>query len=394
MKKNGISRRDFLRLSATGVGAMLIPNVLASPLDHAVQTESEPIPVRPLGKTGLQLPILSMGVMRADNPNVVRAAYNSGIVHFDTAHGYQNGRNEEMLGNFFADKPRDSFILGTKVKCNYPCADNYEESLNNMFETSLKRLKMDYVDIFYAHDFRSVDNVKDPRVVAAMSALKASGKARFIGFSTHAHKPELIHAAIEAGIYDVILCSYNFKLNNIEETAAAFKAAKEAGIGIVVMKAMTGGAENPDGSGKVNAEACLKWVWNDPNITTIIPGFSNFDELDVCLAAATNPAIGPVEERYLADLRGREMLYCQQCGECTGQCPKNLPIPDIMRAYMYAYGYKFAQLSKETLAEVQLSADACSGCDTCTVQCPSGFNVGAKIAAVAPVINVPDEFLS
>ena len=187
MNKKGISRRDFLRLSATGVGAMLVPNVLASTLDQASSTPSETgsIPVRPLGKTGLELPILSMGVMRADNPNVVRAAYNSGIVHFDTAHGYQNGRNEEMLGNFFADKPRESFILGTKVKCNYPCADNYEEELNRMFETSLSRLKMDYVDIFYAHDFRNVDNVKDPRVVAAMSAIKASGKARFIGFSSH-----------------------------------------------------------------------------------------------------------------------------------------------------------------------------------------------------------------
>jgi predicted aldo/keto reductase-like oxidoreductase len=394
MNKKGISRRDFLRLSATGVGAMLIPGAVASTLGSSEQPGSAPIPVRPLGRTGLSLPILSMGVMRADNPNVVRAAYHSGIIHFDTAHGYQNGRNEEMLGNFFADKPRDSFILGTKAKCNYPCTDNYEDELNSMFATSLNRLKMDYVDIFYAHDMREEANVTDPRVVAAMSAIKASGKARFIGFSTHAGRPELIHAAIEAGIYDVILYSYNFKLNNLEQTMAAFREAREAGIGIVVMKAMTGGAENPDGSGKVNAAACLKWVWNDPNITTIIPGFSNFDELDVCLAAAAAPAIDPTEQRYLADLREREMLYCQQCGECLDQCPNHLPIPDLMRAYMYAYGYKFARLSKETLAEVRFSPDACSGCDTCTVRCPSGFDVGAKIAAVTPVLNVPDLLLS
>lgn len=395
MKKNSISRRDFLRLSATGVSALLVPGAVASALGNdGAQPAAEPIPTRPLGRTGLDLPILSMGVMRADNPNVVRAAYNSGILHFDTAHGYQNGRNEEMLGNFFADKPRDSFVLGTKVKCDYPLTGTYEADLERMFALSLTRLKMDYVDIFYAHDMREEANVTDPRVVAAMSAIKSSGRARHIGFSTHAGRPELIHAAIRAGIYDVILCSYNFKLNNIEETAAAFKAAREAGIGIVVMKAMTGGAENPDGSGSVNAAACLKWVWNDPNITTIIPGFSNFDELDVCLASAAAPALGAEEQRYLAELRDREMLYCQQCGECLGQCPNHLPIPDIMRAYMYAYGYKYARLSKETLAEVRLAPDACSGCESCTVVCPSGFNVGAKIAAVAPVMNTPDEFLS
>jgi len=396
MKKNSISRRDFLRLSATGVSALLVPGAVASALgnDSAAQPAAEPIPVRPLGRTGLSLPILSMGVMRADNPNVVRAAYNSGILHFDTAHGYQNGRNEEMLGNFFADKPRDSFVLGTKVKCNYPLADTYEADLERMFALSLERLKMDYVDIFYAHDMREEANVTDPRVVAAMSAIKASGRARHIGFSCHAGRPALIHAAIAAGIYDVILYSYNFKINNPEETAAAFKAAKDAGIGIVVMKAMTGGAENPDGSGRVNAAACLKWVWSDPNITTIIPGFSNFDELDVCLAAAAAPALDAGEQRYLAEMRGREMLYCQQCGECVGQCPNHLPIPDIMRAYMYAYGYKYARLSKETLTEVRLAPDACSGCESCTVVCPSGFDVGAKIAAVAPVAGMPDEFLS
>jgi len=56
--------------------------------------------------------------MNADNTSVVRATYNSGITHFDTAHGYQNGRNEEMLGEFFADKPRDSFIMVTNLYPN------------------------------------------------------------------------------------------------------------------------------------------------------------------------------------------------------------------------------------------------------------------------------------
>lgn len=392
MKKKEISRRDFLRLSAAGMGTLLIPNVVAASFGEAARQEK--IPLRPLGRTGIQLPILSMGVMRADNPNVVRAAYNSGIVHFDTAHGYQNGRNEELLGTFFKDKPRDSFLVATKTKSDYPCAANYEAELNRMFDLSLSRLQMNYVDIFYVHDMRTPENVKDPRVIAALTKLKTDGKARFLGFSTHANRPDLFDAAIEAGIYDVILTSFNFRMDSIAAHEAAFRRAHDAGIGIVVMKAMTGGVEDASGQTRINAQACLKWVWSNPHITTIIPGFTNFNELDECLAAAANPQIDAAERQYLTGLRERDTLFCQQCGECRGQCPAGLPIPDLMRAYMYTYGYKFAQLSKETLAGLALPADACGGCESCTVRCRQGFDVGAKIAAVMPVASIPDEFLS
>mgnify|MGYP003701423759 CR=1 FL=1 len=62
---------------------------------------------------------------------------------------------------------------------------------------------------------------------------------------------------------------------------------------------------------------------------------------------------------------------------------------------MYTYGYKYAQLSKETLTELKLPEDMCSSCQNgCKVNCPSGFNVGQKIAAIKPVINIPDSFLT
>jgi predicted aldo/keto reductase-like oxidoreductase len=397
MKKSNINRRDFLRLSATiGAGAFLIPETAASSLNKRVaDTEpiGETIPVRPLGNTGILLPILSMGVMRADNPNVVRAAYNSGIYHFDTAHGYQNGKNEEMLGNFFEGKARDSFFIATKIKFHYPLADNFEQDLNDRFALSLKRLKMDYVDILYAHAYDSTDEVSDPRAIKALQQIKESGKARFIGFSTHANNPKQVHAAVEAGVYDVILLSYNFKLKNLPETDEALERAAKAGIGIVAMKTMTGAVEDAEGKKRINAQACLKWVWQNENITTIIPGFSNYDELDECLAASNDTVLTDGEAEYLAALCRQEMTFCQQCGKCKEQCPRNLPIPDIMRAYMYTYGYKYSQLSKETLAELSLPETLCSDCGTCKVKCPSGFDVAKKIAAIVPVSNIPDEFL-
>ena len=396
MEKKIINRRDFLRLTAmAGVGSFIIPDAVASTLRQAASVPATTdIPVRTLGKTGLKIPMLSMGVMRADNPNVVRAAYNSGIFLFDTANGYQNGRNEEMLGTFFADKPRESFIIATKAGFNYPFRDDFEADFNDKLETSLKRLKMDHVDIFYAHAAANVEAVRDPRMIAALKKVKDSGKARFIGFSTHAQNPEQIHAAIDTGVYDVILMNYNFKLGNMKETDEAIDRAVKAGIGIVAMKTMTGGAADASGQNKIDAQACLKWVWQNKNITTAIPGFTNFDELDACLTAARNNTLTPAEQQYLAELRQTEMLYCTNCGQCKSQCPNNLPIPDIMRAYMYTYGYKQSSLSKETLLAANLAGDACEGCGECKVKCSSGFDVARKIAAIKPVMDVPYEFLT
>ena len=401
MKQNvkNFNRRNFLRMTAlAGAGAAFIPaNTAAGPLaPHVSKKQDDEIPVRTLGRTGLQVPVLSMGVMKADNPSVLRAAYNSGIKHFDTANGYQNGKNEEMVGNFFADKPRDSFTVATKVGLGYPLKDDSEKKFMDSIDVSLKRLKMDYVDIFYAHGPGGVDEITDGSFISALKKVKDSGKARFIGFSTHASKPEQLDAAVKAGIYDVILLSYNFKLNNLAETNAAVERAAKAGIGLVAMKTFVGGVEDAEGKKTIDAKACLKWVWQNKNITTIIPGITSYDQLEDCVTAIKSPVLSEDEKKYLASLCNSDMMFCQQCGKCMDQCPENLPIPDMMRAYMYTYGYKFAHLSKETLAGLSLPDDMCSSCTGgCKVKgCPSGFNVGAKIAAIKPVMDIPDIFLT
>ncbi|GHT33033.1 hypothetical protein AGMMS49574_17830 [Bacteroidia bacterium] len=396
MKNKGVNRRDFLRLSAAaGAGVVLTPGAAASTLSNPTISQKSDFPKRTLGRTGLQLPILSMGVMRADNPNVVRAAYNAGLTHFDTAHGYQNGRNEEMLGNFFKDKPRDSFTITTKGGFQYPLKDSFETEYTELIDLSLKRLQMDHVDIFLAHGLQSkesFDDITNPRILNVLKKFKAEGKTRFIGLSTHALKPAQIDAAIETGVYDVILISYNFKLDNLKETQEAIERGVKAGIGFIAMKTMTGAVEDAEGKKKINAQACLKWAWENKNIATIIPGFSNFDELDECLAAGNNPSLTAPEKNYLAMLCNQEMLFCQRRGKREKECPEHLPIPDLMRAYMYAYGYKNANLSKDTLMELDLQnvANLCKSCSgDCKVKCTSGFDVARKIAAVTPVLQVP-----
>ncbi len=397
MKNKKANRREFLQLSAAAAAgaALFVTETSASSLNLDSNGIQNDIPVRTLGKTGLKIPILSMGVDRPDSGSVIKAAFNAGVYHFDTAYIYQNGKNEEQLGNFFEGKQRDSFCVSSKGMFGYPLKDSFEKELNDKLDISLKRLKIDYVDIFYTHDIRITEKIKDERIIKAMQKIKAEGKARFIGFSSHDHNPDILNAAIDTGIYDVGLVCYNFKMNRLEEMDQAIERAVKAGMGIIAMKNMAGGTEDAEGKKKINAQACLKFVWKNKNITTVIPGFTTYDQLDECLAAAKNPNITSSEQEYLAALREKEMLYCQQCGKCQEQCPQKLPIPDIMRAYMYCYGYKHAQLSKDTLLGLNIQSNICAGCDTCRItDCPSGFDIAKKIAAIIPITQVPNEFLA
>jgi heterodisulfide reductase subunit C len=100
------------------------------------------------------------------------------------------------------------------------------------------------------------------------------------------------------------------------------------------------------------------------------------------------------DKKYLAYLKDEELLYCQNCEKCISDCSKHLPIPTIMRAYMYNYGYKQPAMSKDTLLELALGGNACANCVSCSVKCPSGFNVANKIAAITPIVDVPSYFLT
>ena len=111
-RKMAMGRRDFLKTTASGLGgfAYLSAN-LTRPPDAPEKFEG----TRVLGRTGIRLPIISMGVMNTDNPQLVRAALDAGYVFLDTAQGYQRGTNEAMLGEILKDRPRDSFLIATKA---------------------------------------------------------------------------------------------------------------------------------------------------------------------------------------------------------------------------------------------------------------------------------------
>jgi uncharacterized protein len=388
-----VDRRSFLKTSALGAAGALL-TMSASSQEKDKNAKPKIVLRRTLGRTGLQLPVVSMGVMRSDNPGLVRAALAAGMVHLDTAHGYQEGKNEEMLGEVLKEYPRESFVIASKVQPESGEGKTAVQAWLAKVDVSLRRLQMDHVDILYLHAIKSRGDALAPAMLEALQLARESGRARFVGLSTHKNEPEVIDAAIESGVYDVVLTSVNFKQDHYPEVRNAIGRATGAGLGIVGMKTMAGGFFDKAKKRPVNCKAALKFVLQDENVCTTIPGITSFEQLAENASINADLTMSEDEKAGLVSGRLEGGLYCQGCEHCVPGCPKGLPIPDLMRAYMYTYGYRDLALAQSVFRTLKISDNPCEGCSSCSAQCVKGFDIAERITDVRRVSSIPAEFLS
>jgi predicted aldo/keto reductase-like oxidoreductase len=392
-----ITRRGFLKTGIAGAGMMAIPSAMAS---AALSVQEQNIVYRTLGKTGFKVPVISFGVMRSDNAGLCKAAYDKGIKLFDTANGYQGGNNEIMLGNMFRELKRDSFFLATKVKPaqdreGKPAPEATAEKFLEMFNTSLSRLQMDYVDILYVHDISNPELLEYKPIINTIKGLKKTGKAKFLGFSTHRNEPAVINAASESDTWDVILTQYNYRLAYAADLTAAIKKAAAAGIGIVAMKTLAGGGFlDREKTKPMNTTAAIKWVLSNPGVVTTIPGMTSFDQLELNVKILADISLTEQEKKDLVAENSEQGLICAGCKKCLADCPYNLPVPDLMRAYMYAYGYSMPSMAQTLIGELEIKENPCGNCEVCKVSCSRNFKLKEKIADISRLAGIPGDFLA
>ncbi|OGP89584.1 MAG: hypothetical protein A2156_13830 [Deltaproteobacteria bacterium RBG_16_48_10] len=401
MGKKMIDRRNFMKSTLAGLGGFFVlPSIDKKQEIKIVEAKGKErkLVYRTLGKTGLKLPVINMGVMLTDNPNLIRAALDSGILLLDTAYGYMGGRNEEVIGEVIKGRPRESYFIGSKVNLPqnrttglYIEGATTEEFLKRL-DLSLKRLGIDYVDILYQHGVTRKESVAFEPVLKAFDKAKKDGKIRFTGISTHGNEPEVIHAVTDSKAYDVILTAYNFKQKHYAEVRNAIAKASQAGIGIVGMKAIRGGYQQPPTVRNITAS--LKWILQDPNVHTVVTGFTTFEQMEIDLSIMEDLTLTEPEKIELQKEASLPGLYCQGCRQCLGQCVQNLPIPDLMRAYMYIYDYRNLSMAQDLVVSLGLPFEVCGDCSFCPVKCSIGFKVKEKIQDVVKIRGVPSEFVA
>lgn len=360
------SRRSFLAVAAALPAATALPAAAAPP--------DTKVTYRVLGKTGLKVSTVGFGSMITSDPSVIARALDMGITYFDTARGYQNGNNERMVGAALKNRRKD-IVLSSKSEAKTAAAATAE------LETSLKELGTDYLDIWYIHSKDKPAQVPD-ELVEAWTKAKQQGKIRHIGLSTHAPN-DMVDRILEIGKIETVLSTYNFTMGDTRD--AAFERINKAGLGLVAMKVMAGGLRTrtpqPQMQRPMAALAALKWALRKPYFATAIPSMTDIDQLEMNFQAMGGP-LAPAEERILA-ARVEQIRpdYCRMCYSCAGQCPKGLPVTDMLRYVTYADGYGEFALGREHFLKLpaEIQRVNCGDCSSCAVKCRNGVDVVRRL---------------
>jgi hypothetical protein len=249
-------------------------------------------------------------------------------------------------------------------------------------DTSLKELNTDHLDVWHLHGLSDPTQISDELVEAQRKA-KQQGKIRFMGVSTH-NLPAIVDRAIEAKL-EVVQVSYNFA--SAASYGPAIEKLHQAGLGVIAMKVMArsggrGGRGAQPQRPATFAPAALKWAINNPAIATTVPSITDIDQLEQNFRAMSERFTDADAKVLSARLEEIGPYFCRMCGQCDGQCPKGLPVADMVRFVMYADGYGQFPLGRENF--LRMSAEhqnvRCSDCMNCAVQCPNGVHVAAQLS--------------
>lgn len=397
MGDSKFTRRGFLSASISGLAATsvlgLSPGLALGQENLETANSDGDVIYRTLGRTGLKIPIVSMGVMNANNPEIVQASYEIGVRHFDTAARYQYGRNEQMVGDVIKRLgTRDEVVIATKelrpAQRGGMTPKQVKEKMIDLCEGSLNRLKTDYIDILYIHSVGSAEEVSDPDVMEALALLKKQGKIRFTGVSTHEAMTEVINALAEKGFYDVVLTVINVAMADDVDLLGAIENAASKGVGVIAMKTLAGGPRLPNPEtlrsfrSSTITTACLKWVLRNGNIATAIPGYTNFEHMREDFSVARNLEYTSEEREFLSDNSITvSMGFCRQCRQCVPTCPRGADVPTLMRTHMYAAQYANFHQARAVLDDIPKSTgiQACGSCVQCIARCANAVDIQRRI---------------
>ena len=400
-KSRDINRREFLSKTVSGVAAAGLVGLSGNDFPAAGQEPSRnetpgELIQRTLGRTGIRLPIVNMGVMNSSDPALVKRSYEMGVRLFDTAAWYMRGRNEEMVGQAIKEmNVRDKTTIATKVfipqaqrRMN---AAEAKEVFMRIANESLARLQTDHVDILYSHNVDTLEWLNHPGVLDALQTLKEQRKARFIGFTTHTKMADLITAATASGPYEVIETAYNYAMSDDQKMIDALRGAAQKGIGLVAMKTQCSQywyrEYVPRGKldyyqGKIMHTAVLKWALKNDYISTAIPGYTSFQQMEEDVSVARNLDYTPEEKQFLEDKNVKLSLgYCRQCESCLASCPRGADVPTLMRIHMYLTCYGNLSQARDTIDDMPESRGlkACAECETCLAACAHRIDIARRI---------------
>ena len=371
---------------------------------------------REMGETGEKVSILGFGCMRlpTDGKNghidrkratpLLDFALDSGVNYLDTAYSYhgvdirEGGDSEIFLGEYLNEHNRDEIYLSTKLPS---WLIEKKEDMERLLNLQLERLQTDYIDFYLIHSVkeRNWSQLEEHGILDFLDTAVADGRIRYTGFSTH-DGTELFKDVVDSYNWDMCLIQYNYLDENVQAGIEGLKYASDRNMGIAIMEPLKGGVLGKYTPPEVSqiwenaqikrtpAEWAFRYLWNHPEISTVLSGMNDMKHLVENLFTAEEglpDSLSPVEIRIMDEVKeayqDKIEVECSACGYCM-PCPNGVNIPECLNYLNQAamlndvsniYGQYHFMLNDEE------KADNCLGCGVCEELCTQKLPIRDKM---------------
>jgi predicted aldo/keto reductase-like oxidoreductase len=286
------NRRTFLK-SLAGITAGLSLSHSAYSEEKNSDRLGEVLPKRKFGRTGEYVTMLGTGgyhigwTTERDAQEVIEASLEGGVRFFDTAESYSSGVSEERYGKYLTPKYRDLIFLMTKS------TSRDAKTVQEHLEGSLRRLKVDQIDLYQVHSIRTpqdVDNRIDNGVLDVLLKAKQDGKIKYLGFTGHqnpfAHT-RMLEQTADSDIMDGVLMPVNvLDQSYFSFTKNVMPKALDRNMGIMAIKTLADGrffakkekanwtSDDPIIPNYMSIKDAMHFVWSLP-VSVIVSGNEN-----------------------------------------------------------------------------------------------------------------------
>lgn len=361
------SRSDFFKNAGLIAGAAAMAGGGAQAAEPKPQSSG--IKLRRMGKTDLQLPVVSIGTTAAQDVNVLKFAIAQGMNFIHTSVGYKGGKAIEKVAQAIKGQ-RDKVILGLKI--------TWQPDDDEAMDAALETLGVDHVDIAFFNIHKAAQ-VSDSKYRRGAERWKKAGKFKYIGLTSHKETAACMKAALDEGFYDVIMPAYALSMEN--EFMPIFEQAEKDGVGVVLMKTARG----------------LNGVYEDSvphylatkGITTICKSAASFPEIKGLIEASKVAADKQAGIRLRETSQFAMSGHCQMCGACEESCPQGLQVADVVRCSDYYLEHpELVATAYETYRELSRvpTPSVCGNCSLCERACRNGVPVVHHIRRAETVL--------
>lgn len=317
------------------------------------------------GKTGLMVSEIAFGgipiqrVSTEEAVAVVRRAIELGVNFIDTANGYTT--SEERIGLAIKDIPRDNLVLASKSMARD------KKTILEHIDLSLKRLGVDYIDIYQLHNVSFEEEYKavfaeGGAFEGLMDAVQA-GKVRFPGVTNHSFTIGL--RMMRTGKFATVQLPFNFV--DDEALKEAIPLAKELDMGFIAMKPFGGGLLD-------NARLTLRHLMQYESIVPD-PGIERVSEIEeIVRIVEARETLTPQDLEEIARMR-KELgeTWCHRCNYCQ-PCPRKIDISSVLNVGSFMKRLTFQGAFAMANEKIK-AARTCTECRVCVSRCPYKLDI-------------------